>query len=233
MGSSIDEVAGIGKQRVGGDFRFGIGQSMAMVGAVSYRLTDPLSQLGPEDEDPIRRWIKQLSSGAPAERQRAVRQLIRKRAEPALVECLRSPDALAVSLATNALWECWLNERGRHARSEIDRGVGLMESGEYREAEEVFLNLMAEYPDWAEAKNKQATLLYLRGQPALSMALCAEVVRLKPHHFGAWNGMALCAAQLGKWTMVLHAATKALEIQPNSEANLHLIQLAKEQLDEG
>lgn len=203
-----------------------------MVRGVSYRLTDPLSELGPEDEDPIQRWVKLLSSGAPAERQRAVRQLIRKRAEGALIACLSQDDALAVSLATNALWECWMNERGRHARSELDRGIGLMESGEYSDAEEVFLNLMAEYPDWAEAKNKQATLLYLRGQPALSMALCAEVVRLKPHHFGAWNGMALCAAQLGKWRKVLEAATKALEIQPKSEANLHLIEMANQHLEE-
>jgi tetratricopeptide (TPR) repeat protein len=149
------------------------------------------------------------------------------------VECLRSPDALASSLATDALWECWLNERGRHARSEIERGIGLMESGEYRDAEEVFLNLMAEYPDWADARNKQATLLYLRGQPALSMAICAEVVRLKPHHFGAWNGIALCAVQLGNWKKVVEAAGKALELQPNSEANLHLIRLAKAQLEEG
>lgn len=199
---------------------------------MSYRLTDPLSQLGAEDEDPIRRWVKILSTGAPAERQRAVRQLIRQRAEPALVECLRSPNALAVSLATNALWECWLNERGRQARSEIERGIGLMESGEYRDAEEVFLHLMAEYPDWAEARNKQATLLYLRGQPALSLAICAEVVRLKPHHFGAWNGMALCAVQLGNWKKVREAAEKALELQPNSEANLHLIRLAKEHLED-
>lgn len=199
---------------------------------MSYRLTDPLSQLGADDEDPIRRWIRQLSSGDAAERERAARQLIRKRAEPALVECLRSADPMAASLATSALWECWLNERGRHARSEIERGIGLMESGEYRDAEEVFLNLMAEFPDWAEARNKQATLLYLRGQPALSLAMCREVVRLKPHHFGAWNGMALCAAQLGKWPDVISAAQKALELLPNSAANLHLLELATEKLRE-
>ena len=200
---------------------------------VSFRLTDPSeSSATGGEEDPIRRLVRLLQEGPPAERQRAVRQLIRKRAEGALVECLRCGDPLAVSLSTDALWECWLNERGRHARSEIDRGVGLMEVADYTAAEEVFLNLMAEYPDWAEAKNKQATLLYLRGQPAVSMAMCREVIRLKPHHFGAWNGIALCAAQLERWYIVLEAAREALKILPHAEANAHLERLALEKLDE-
>jgi tetratricopeptide (TPR) repeat protein len=107
-----------------------------------------------------------------------------------------------------------------------------MEVADYTAAEEVFLNLMAEYPDWAEAKNKQATLLYLRGQPAVSMAMCREVIRLKPHHFGAWNGIALCAAQLERWDVVLEAAREALKIQPHAEANAHLERLALEKLEE-
>ncbi len=198
---------------------------------MAFRLTDPhAGQPGGEEEDPIRRWTRILKEGAPADRQRAARQLIRKRAEGALVECLRSSDPLTASLATNGLWECWLNERGRHARSEIERGMALLETAEYETAEDVFLNLMAEFPDWAEARNKQATLLYLRGQPAVSMALCQEVVRLKPIHFGAWNGMALCAVQLGDWKRVETAARKALELQPHSEANLHLLRLAEENM---
>lgn len=199
---------------------------------MSFRLTDPSEATASGDEDPIRRLVRLLQEGRPSERQRAVRQLIRKRAEEALLECLKCPDPLAVSLATSGLWECWLNERGRHARSEIDRGIGLMESAEYTAAEEVFLNLMAEYPDWAEAKNKQATLLYLRGQPAVSLALCREVLRLKPHHFGAWNGVALCAAQLERWDVVLESAQEALKLQPHSDANRHLVRLAQEKLQE-
>ena len=199
---------------------------------MSFRLTDPSEATASGDEDPIRRLVRLLQEGRPSERQRAVRQLIRKRAEEALLECLKCPDSLAVSLATSGLWECWLNERGRHARSEIDRGIGLMESAEYTAAEEVFLNLMAEYPDWAEAKNKQATLLYLRGQPAVSLALCREVLRLKPHHFGAWNGVALCAAQLERWDVVLESAQEDLKLQPYSDANRHLVRLAQEKLQE-
>jgi tetratricopeptide (TPR) repeat protein len=198
---------------------------------MAFRLTDPGASDGPgPEEDPIVRWVRALQQGAPADRQRALRQLVRRRAEEALLQCLRCPDPLAVSLATAGVWECWLNERGRHARREIDRGIGLMQAAEYAEAEQVFLGLMAEFPDWAEARNKQATLLYLRGQPAVSLALCQEVVRLKPYHFGAWNGMALCAAQLGRWPQVVEYASRALEIQPHSNANLHLIQMAREHL---
>lgn len=200
---------------------------------MSFRLNEPADGISAgEPEDPIRRWVRLLQHGAPAERQKAARQLVRKRAEEALVECLQASDPYTVSLATSGLWECWLNERGRNARREIDRGTSLMEVGEYAAAEECFLNLMAEFPDWAEAKNKQATLLYLRGQPAVSMALCQEVVRLKPYHFGAWNGLALCAAQLGDWRRVVSAATRALRLQPASEANQHLLDLGRQKMQE-
>lgn len=198
---------------------------------MAFRLTEPGGDsAGGPDEDPIQRWVRMLQSGPPGERERALRQLVRRRAESALVEVLKFPDPLAVSLATTGLWECWLNERGRNARRTMDRGIGLMEASDYRGAEEIFLGLMAEFPDWAEARNKQATLLYLRGQPALSLVLCREVVQLKPCHFGAWNGMALCAAQLREWEKVIEYASRGLELQPHSSANQHLIDLARAHL---
>ena len=55
-------------------------------------------------------------------------------------------------------------------------------------------------------------------------------MRLKPHHFGAWNGMALCAAQLEKWEIALRAARTALRLQPTALANNDLIQLAEAKL---
>jgi tetratricopeptide (TPR) repeat protein len=114
----------------------------------------------------------------------------------------------------------------------MERGIAKMESGELEDAMAIFLRLIRQYPRWAEAHNKHATALYLIGNPRLSYKACQIVVELKPNHFGAWNGMALCAAQLEKWKAALDAARHALALQPRAQANLDLIHLAESKLRE-
>ena len=188
----------------------------------------------PEDggEDELRRLRQALETGAPMDREIAVRRLVELRAETVLVECLRSSSGLAVQLATAGLWECWLNEEGPAARRRIDEGIRRMDSGDLDGALEVFVKLIREFPRWAEAHNKRATALYLLGSARLSYKACQIVVELKPNHFGAWNGLALCAAQLEKWRAALDAAQRALALQPGGQANLDLIALARQKLHE-
>ena len=188
----------------------------------------------PEDggEDELRRLRQALETGAPMDREIAVRRLVELRAENVLVECLRSSSGLAVQLATAGLWECWLNEEGPAARRRIDEGIRRMDSGDLDGALEVFVKLIREFPRWAEAHNKRATALYLLGCARLSYKACQIVVELKPNHFGAWNGLALCAAQLEKWRAALDAAQRALALQPGGQANLDLIALARQKLHE-
>ncbi len=173
-----------------------------------------------------------LLDGSQAERKRALTRLIELGAESALVEVLQSGNLFAAQLATAGLWECWLNEFGPDAREAMDKGVQCMNGGELTDALAVFQALAAKHPDWAEAQNKQATVFYLMGNARHSLRLCQAVVKLKPHHFGAWNGMALCAAQLEKWKVALDAARKALSLQPTALANHDLIQLAESKLRE-
>ena len=176
--------------------------------------------------------IAVLQQGDTAGRKEALAKLVELKAEKELASCLGSEDPLTVQLATAGLWECWLNERGAAARQAIDEGIELMNAGHLAAAAEVFQTLMKQYPDWAEAINKQATLLYLLDKPAESIELCVKAVALKPDHFGAWNGMALCAAQLEDWRTALFAAKKALSIQPGAESNKEIIKLAKAKLNE-
>jgi tetratricopeptide (TPR) repeat protein len=171
-----------------------------------------------------------LQQGRPAEKQQALAKLIKAGAEPELTCCLAGKDPITVQLATIGLWECWLNEKGSEARRQMDQGIERMDAGDLDGAEKIFQLLIARYPDWAEARNKQATLLYLRGLAGDSLELCRMVVELKPNHFGAWNGMALCAVQMGAWETALNAAQKALQLQPAAQANAEIIQLAQTKL---
>lgn len=198
---------------------------------MALRLNDEF--LPADGNDELQRLRRALETGAPADRQAALHRLIELRAESVLHDCLRSDDAQTALLATGGLWECWLNEQGPDARRRMDEGIAHMNGGELEAALEIFVELVGRFPRWAEAHNKRATVLYLLGNARLSYRACQIVVELKPHHFGAWNGLALCAAQLEKWQDALDAARRALALQPNAQANLDLIALAEQKLREG
>ena len=199
---------------------------------MALRLIDEASRVPDDGDAEILRWRKQLETGAPAERRVALARLIEAEAEGVLTELIASSDPLTAELATSGLWECWLNEEGPAARRKMDKGIALMDAGDLTGAIEIFNTLVKEYPRWAEALNKQATTLYLLGNARLSLKVCRLVVELKPDHFGAWNGLALCAAQLEKWPDVLTAAREALRLQPTAQANIDLLQLAEARLRE-
>jgi tetratricopeptide (TPR) repeat protein len=188
----------------------------------------------PDDADAeIARQKELLESGEPHQKELAALRLVELKAEQALTECLSSKSEATSQLATASLWECWLNERGNEARKVMEVGTELMGQGRLEAALELFAGLAEEHPGWAEPLNKQATVLYLLGSSLASLRLCRKVVELKPNHFGAWNGMALCAARLEKWREALKAARKAHALQPTAHGNLDLIQLAESKLREG
>jgi Flp pilus assembly protein TadD len=185
------------------------------------------------DDASFRRLRHLLEHGSPEDQKAALVQLVARRAETVLLDCLQSENITTVELGTFGLWECWLNEAGPDARREMDQGIAQMEAGALVEALAVFARLVEKHPDWAEAHNKQATVLYLLGNARLGLRVCRTVVKLKPIHFGAWNGMALCAAQLERWPEALAAAKKGLALQPGAQANRDLIQIAEAKLREG
>jgi tetratricopeptide (TPR) repeat protein len=201
---------------------------------MGYFICEPYEARAVSDPIPsakeVERAKRTLESGAPQERRAAVSQLIAARAETELTQCLASPDAAVVQLAIAGLWECWLNEAGPAPRRVMEEGVAAMNEGDLDQAAAVFKRLMTAHPQWAEAVNKQATVRYLQGKPEESIALCKQVVALKPDHFGAWNGMAICAIQTEDWPLALHAVRESLRLQPKSPANLQLLKLVESRL---
>ncbi|HZO85446.1 MAG TPA: hypothetical protein VFC26_09545 [Verrucomicrobiae bacterium] len=174
--------------------------------------------------------VRALKTGDRSEKEDALLKLILAGAEHELTDCIASPDPDTAALATAGLWECWLNEEGADARTAIDLAINLMERGNFADAEKQFISLSRQFPGWAEPINKHATILYLRGRPTRSIELCEIVVEMKPRHFGAWHGMALCAVKLHQWRRAIEAAREALQIQPQAKANREIIIFARSKL---
>ncbi len=168
---------------------------------------------------------RKLVEGDSNSRAKALHALVEARAEAILVALMAIEQPGIAPLAMRALWECWLNEEGPQARTEIERGITRMDKADYASAEEVFAQLIVHFPKWAEPINKLATVYYLQKRYEESLALCRQVVRMKPDHFGAWQGIGLCAAQLGQWETALEAARNALRLQPKNATCLEQVRL--------
>jgi tetratricopeptide (TPR) repeat protein len=136
-----------------------------------------------------------------------------------LLKALKNKDPKKRNLATKALWSLWHGEAGESAELKLSQGTMLMNSKKFNQAEEIFTSLVSEFPDFAEAHNKLATLFYLESEYLKSVEECKIVLSLNPHHFGTWNGMGLCLFNLGKYNEAIQSFQRALDVQPFATVN--------------
>ncbi len=148
-----------------------------------------------------------------------------------LLNDLKSSDPDTRNHATHQLWQTWYEEGGKLAEDQLDRGTLLMGENILDEAKKVFKSLIKNYPDFAEAYNKLATLLFMMGEYTESVFECQRALKLNPHHFGALNGMGMCLFQLARYDEALTSFQKALEIQPYADINREYIARCRAQLN--
>ena len=132
---------------------------------------------------------------------------------------LKRDDPAVRENATRELWILWHRQFGPELERELYVGTELMDNQKQDQALEVFKSLIAKCPDFAEAHNKLATLLFMMGRFEESVKECEEVLRRVPHHFGALNGMGLCLFDLRRYEEAIRFFQKALEIQPYAVNN--------------
>ena len=121
--------------------------------------------------------------------------------------------------ATMALWDFWYFEAGEVAETYIRKGEDLMSLDKFEEAQSHFEKVIKTYPEFAEAHNKLATVLFLLGDYKNSVNECKVTLKMNPHHFGAWHGMGLCLFKLARYSEAIESFKSALEIQPYANIN--------------
>jgi tetratricopeptide (TPR) repeat protein len=112
------------------------------------------------------------------------------------------------------IWSVWQ----RSGKPEIDRileeGIGYLAIRQYGPAHDRFTEALEAAPDFAEAWNKRATVLYLMNEHDRSLADIAKVMTLEPRHFGALAGRATIHAHAGRWKEALTDFRAALAVNP-------------------
>lgn len=113
------------------------------------------------------------------------------------------------------IWALWMEHPAQPARSRLNEALAAMAQKNLAEAELLLNELVAAHPDFAEAWNKRATLLYLQRRDAESVADIARVLELEPRHFGALAGFGQICERRGDLAGALTAYEAALQFNPH------------------
>jgi len=164
--------------------------------------------------------LQRLSAADAAKRREAVARLgeVGVMADAkALVAQLRDTDEETRSGAEESLWKIWARSGDEKVDALYRQGIRQMGEGLAQDAVATFSRIIEMKPGFAEAWNKRATLYFLMGEHAKSLADCDEVMKRNPYHFGALAGYFQIYVQLGEFERALKYGRRALEVNPNME----------------
>lgn len=150
-----------------------------------------------------------------------------------LFERLRvAPDAREGQQITAKIWAIWRQTSNEIANTYMGRGFRDMASEHYEDALAAFNKVVETAPDYAEGWNARATLLYVMGDYAGSVADIERTLALEPRHFGAWSGLGLVHMNLENDTAALEAFKKALSFNPHLISSMRNIEIIKKRLED-
>ena len=126
------------------------------------------------------------------------------------------------------IWAVWNKHPNKNILSEkLEFGTKLMYKGQYEYALKIFTNIIETDPEWSEAWNKRATLLFLMEDYQKSLDDISIVLDLEPRHFGALSGRAQIYIDLELYQKALKDLKEARKIHPVIRGNRLIDELEK------
>ena len=140
-------------------------------------------------------------------------------------------DAGDVARITSEIWSRWSTHPDDDTLTlRLNRGVTMMNQGDYVHAEGLFSDIIDLDPDFAEAWNKRATLYFITGQLLQSRSDIAKTLEIEPRHFGALSGLAMIEMRFENYEAALKAYEAAAEVNPHLEEVNIMIEKLTEKL---
>ena len=113
------------------------------------------------------------------------------------------------------IWELWSTHPNDKKLTEmLAKGSNLVNDQNFDEAIVIFSKVIKLDPNWAEAWNKRATVLYLIGKFKESQNDINKVLALENRHFGALAGQGLVNIKLKNYEKAINSYKIVQEIYP-------------------
>ncbi|MEQ9836944.1 MAG: hypothetical protein RLN64_09970 [Roseitalea porphyridii] len=112
------------------------------------------------------------------------------------------------------IWRHWMRAPDAAAAELMAKAMERRTSYDLAGAVAILDDLVVLAPEWAEGWNQRATIRFMQGDFAGSLADIEETLLREPRHFGAMAGMALILTQQGRIRQAQAILRKAVEIDP-------------------
>ena len=127
------------------------------------------------------------------------------------------------------IWLLWsTHPTDQKLTSLLDEGSRLVQDQQLNKAIVVFTEAIELDPNWAEAWNKRATVLYMIGEFQKSQDDIDKVLELEERHFGALAGQGMVNIQLKNYDKAKRSYQKAQEIYPAMKSSKVMIEQIEE-----
>ena len=100
----------------------------------------------------------------------------------------------------------------------LAEGLVLVNKQKLKESVNIFSEVIKLDPNWAEAWNKRATVLYMLGEFNESQDDIDKVLALERRHFGALAGQGLVNIKLENYEKAIESYKKVKEIYPTMQS---------------
>tara|TARA_Y100000994_G_scaffold80660_1_gene66518 strand:- start:77 stop:628 length:552 start_codon:yes stop_codon:yes gene_type:complete len=126
------------------------------------------------------------------------------------------------------IWKVWSTHPSDPILTDLlSKGSYYMSRNKLIDAHEIFSKVIELDPNWAEAWNKRATVLYLMGKYQLSQNDIDKVLSLEKRHFGALSGQGLVQLSLKNYQIAIESYVEAHKIYPAMESPIIMIERLK------
>ena len=117
------------------------------------------------------------------------------------------------------IWEIWsTHPNNQKLTKRLAEGSKLVRNKQLSKAINIFTEIISLDPQWAEAWNKRATVLYMMGDYNSSQKDIDKVLELEKRRFGALAGQGLVNIKLENYEKAIESYKKAKEIYPNMKS---------------
>ena len=135
------------------------------------------------------------------------------------IQLKNAKDSSSSLIIRNKILKIWSihpsdDRRGFRLTELLNQGTVLINRKELNKAYELFTKIIATEPDWSEAWNKRATVLYLMNRYQSSLDDIKITLSLEPRHFGALSGQALNYIELKQYEKAIQSYRAAQKIYP-------------------
>jgi len=143
---------------------------------------------------------------------------------------LKTEKNIAVaSKIESKIWKLWTTHPSKSMLTDLlAEGSYYMSQNQLTNAHEIFSKAIELDPNWAEAWNKRATVLYLMGNYQLSQNDIDVVLSLEERHFGALSGQGLVQSALNNYQIAINSYKKVEKIYPAMRSPKLMIPRLKE-----